>query len=320
MENKTPLTPPRTTNIDSSDSSTVDSSTAFSGKIQSNDLHLDYASSELASLSPKNDSILPNLVRKSSYPAKNDVLALKKHKTSTNTSTSSTDPLNQLDPSLKPCGLLGNLQKPDYTESSLHEPETTTSKIFGELELETLDSSSTHSCNLLIGLTASVACIKINEIVQQLSDIFSKNNTKLNIKIVPTKNALFFASLDSLQKLAPTFTDEQEWLLRKWADIILIAPLDANSMAKIVHGICDNLLLCILRAWDFSKPALLAPAMNTFMWSHPITNSQLLELKSLSFQIIDPITKTLACGDHGNGALADPSEIAKLVFLAFDKH
>lgn len=83
--------------------------------------------------------------------------------------------------------------------------------------------------------------------------------------------------------------------MRKWADLLLIAPLDANTLAKFSNGICDNLLTCILRCWDPKKQILLAPAMNTLMWDHPVTSTQLNIIKSWGFNIavIDPIVKLL---------------------------
>ncbi|MFN9980215.1 MAG: flavoprotein [bacterium] len=60
-------------------------------------------------------------------------------------------------------------------------------------------------------------------------------------------------------------------IIRKWADLMVVCPLSANTMAKFVNGICDNLLTCVYRAWDFKKPVIIAPAMNTFMFENPIT-------------------------------------------------
>ncbi|KNC79766.1 hypothetical protein, variant, partial [Sphaeroforma arctica JP610] len=85
--------------------------------------------------------------------------------------------------------------------------------------------------------------------------------------------------------------------LRRWADIAIIAPLDANTMAKLANGICDNLVTCTLRAWDVHKPVLVAPAMNTHMWTHPITSVHLDVLRSLHYHIIPPVAKKLACDD-----------------------
>jgi phosphopantothenoylcysteine decarboxylase len=92
--------------------------------------------------------------------------------------------------------------------------------------------------------------------------------------------------------------------LRKWADVMVIAPLSANTMGKIVNGLCDNLLTSVVRAWDWEKQFIVAPAMNTFMWESPITGKQVKELVDLGATIVPPIAKTLACGDEGVGAMA----------------
>src|SRR5260370_29904122 len=66
--------------------------------------------------------------------------------------------------------------------------------------------------------------------------------------------------------------------LRRWADVLLIAPLDANPLAKLAAGLCDNCLTCVWRAWDVARPVVLAPAMNTLMWEHPATLRHLRQL------------------------------------------
>jgi len=110
--------------------------------------------------------------------------------------------------------------------------------------------------------------------------------------------------------------------LRKWADVFVIAPLSAHTLAKISHGECDNLLTSVFRAWDFNKPVVLAPAMNTLMWKNPITNRQLSELRAMcgatsvgmeDVCIINPQHKVLACGDEGIGAMAPIEEIVRVV-------
>src|SRR5204862_6344568 len=66
--------------------------------------------------------------------------------------------------------------------------------------------------------------------------------------------------------------------LRRWADVLVIAPLDANTLAKLANGLTDNCLTCVWRAWEPSRPAVLAPAMNTLMWRHPATARHLRQL------------------------------------------
>lgn len=129
-------------------------------------------------------------------------------------------------------------------------------------------------------------------------------------------------------------------LLREWADIAVIAPLSANSLAKLSNGLCDDILSCVIRAWDFgqtpgreSKPLLLAPAMNTSMWDHPLTKVQLDTVKSFffiddkdhhdteeeygvskecKFSVAEPQVKVLACGDTGRGAMCGVDEIVNM--------
>ena len=113
--------------------------------------------------------------------------------------------------------------------------------------------------------------------------------------------------------------------LRNWADICLIAPLSAHTLAKIANGMCDDLLSCCLRAWDYGqrqsslngKQLVLAPAMNTAMWDHPITRQQLETIKKFSTNekvvVIEPAVKTLACGEIGAGALAELDDIISTV-------
>ena len=66
--------------------------------------------------------------------------------------------------------------------------------------------------------------------------------------------------------------------LRRWADVLLIAPLDANTLAKLANGLADNCLTCVWRAWEPGRPVVLAPAMNTLMWQHPATGRHLRQL------------------------------------------
>lgn len=97
--------------------------------------------------------------------------------------------------------------------------------------------------------------------------------------------------------------------LRRWADLLLIAPASANTIAKAANGICDNLMLCVVRAWDPLRPAICCPAMNTTMLGHPSMAIHIALLKSYGFQILEAEVKELACGDIGKGALVAVSTI-----------
>jgi phosphopantothenoylcysteine decarboxylase len=105
--------------------------------------------------------------------------------------------------------------------------------------------------------------------------------------------------------------------LRAWADALLIAPASANTLAKLAGGLADNLLTCAARAWPFApdgcvaKPVVVAPAMNTDMWLHPVTAEHVAKLKSWGVHVVDPVEKTLACGERGVGGLADVADIVR---------
>lgn len=109
--------------------------------------------------------------------------------------------------------------------------------------------------------------------------------------------------------------------LRDWADVLVIAPLSAHTLAKIANGLCDDTLSCVARAWDMgygprpAKPIVLAPAMNTAMWQHPATAEQLTKLTNMSNRtvVVEPVAKELACGEIGMGALADVDTIVDRV-------
>ena len=155
-----------------------------------------------------------------------------------------------------------------------------------------LQAQDTRRPRILLGLTGSVASIKARQLVASLASF-------ADVRVVASEAALHFLRCGDggengaaeggvePQKCvegAPLHTDGGEWsswrgrgdpvvhiLLRRWADVYLVAPLSANSLAKLAHGLADNLVSCVARAWDFTRPLLVAPAMNTAMWDHPFT-------------------------------------------------
>lgn len=172
--------------------------------------------------------------------------------------------------------------------------------------------------NILIGCTGSVASIKLPLLVEKIRS----TNYDIHIKVIVTHHAEHFFSAADIPPQVTVHRDEDEWKswkergdpvlhieLGKWADLMVIAPLDANSLAKIAHGLCDNLLLCTVRAWDFKKPLYFCPAMNTRMWEHPITGPQIETIKSWGMREISCVAKKLMCGDTGLGAMAEVETI-----------
>lgn len=175
--------------------------------------------------------------------------------------------------------------------------------------------------NVLLCVTGSVATIKIYELASNLSKF-------CNVSIATTKNAINFFESKQIDENIKIYTDEDEYSvwkskgdpvlhieLRKWADILLIAPLSANTLAKIANGLCDNLVTCIVRAWDYNKPILVAPAMNTNMWTNVFTKKHIDIIRELGIKVIKPVSKLLACKDVGMGAMAEVTTIVNVVKL-----
>jgi phosphopantothenoylcysteine synthetase/decarboxylase len=171
---------------------------------------------------------------------------------------------------------------------------------------------------LLLGITSSIAAYRMPNIISML------RKKDIEIKTIVTERAKSFTAPQALAVMSknPCLSDEDEWNfnhnvlhieLAKWCDAMLIAPLTANSLAKISSGLCDNLLTSTVRALA-DTPLLLAPAMNTRMWENPLTETQ-LELCNKYYRttIIQPIVKHLADGDSGMGALAEDDTIVKAV-------
>ncbi|KAF6016589.1 hypothetical protein EB796_025107 [Bugula neritina] len=175
---------------------------------------------------------------------------------------------------------------------------------------------------ILIGCCGSVATVKLKPLLAALQS----GVPDVVIKVILTEHAQHFAQVEDSTNVLQYYTDADEYKtwkkmgddvlhieLRKWADIFIIAPLSANSLAKISNGLCDNLLTCVVRAWDPKKPLLFAPAMNTLMLQHPITQPQINVLVSWGHIEIPTCSKKLACGDVGYGAMAEVDTIAEKV-------
>lgn len=212
------------------------------------------------------------------------------------------------------------------------------------------------SC-IVLGVTGSVAAIRTPAIVRAFLDLGH------DVRVVATESALHFFDVDAFTRDFETsgrvlYRDRDEWPsdgyrpgspvphieFRKWADLLVIAPLDANTLGKCALGVCDNFLTCLCRAWDFpAKTLILAPAMNTLMWEHPATRRHFATLLSDHADgtvppdwtlnevdsvfaahapriiIVPPQVKKLACGDVGNGAMADVIRIANIVRDVFEE-
>lgn len=172
--------------------------------------------------------------------------------------------------------------------------------------------------NILLAVTGSISAYKAADITSQLTKLGHQ------VKVLMTPAATAFITPLTLQVLSKqavlveVMTEEdpkqiQHIDLGKEADLFLVAPASANTIAKLAHGFADNIVTSTALALPSEVKKFLAPAMNTKMLDHPATQNNLETLKSYGYQIIPPREALLACGDQGSGALASIETILTII-------
>ncbi len=177
---------------------------------------------------------------------------------------------------------------------------------------------------IAIVFTGTVA----STLYQKIIDAF--RNKGYEVSVIVSEKATYFIPYAEIIRLrdehVTVFTDVDEWRdgvyeknsviphidIAKNNDALLIIS-SADFISKMVNGICDDLASSVYRAWHLNKPVIVAPAMNTHMWLHPITKDHVSKLRDWNVSVIEPVSKKLACGDEGIGALADISFIKEIV-------
>lgn len=199
---------------------------------------------------------------------------------------------------------------------------------------------------ILLGLTGTVAStlyLKIVEMYQREGyavDIVLTERSKYFLstrlydpasdgfmgpsRFLPTypKNCKVFTDKDEYQRVSYKKGDEVLHISLKDQYSAFVLICSANTLAKVAHGFCDNLVTSVARAWPSYKPFIIAPAMNTDMWNHPKTFQHISKFKNtdrrgyatreLKHYIVPPQSKVLACGEEGIGALADITDIVSV--------
>lgn len=165
---------------------------------------------------------------------------------------------------------------------------------------------------ILFLMTGSIACYKACNLISKLV----QNN--FEVQVVASPSALQFVGEATLEGLSgrPVESDlfERGHImdhihLIRWADLVVVAPATANYINKMAQGSGEDLLTTLFLAHDFKKPFLIAPAMNSTMYSHPLTQKSLGTLKEMGIQILETASGILACGETGWGKLLDPDLI-----------
>lgn len=170
--------------------------------------------------------------------------------------------------------------------------------------------------HVVLGVTGGIAAYKACEVVSRLRKLHAE------VDVIMTENAtrlvqpLTFETLSCRPVCVDTFSRIESWdvkhiSLAQKADIMVVVPATANLMAKLAHGIADDMLSTTLLATK--APILIAPAMNTGMWTADVTQENLKTLRNRGVQTVGPDSGFLACGDTGSGRMSEPEEIVEAI-------
>ncbi len=175
--------------------------------------------------------------------------------------------------------------------------------------------------HVVVGVSGGIAAYKACDLVSTLK------KSDVEVRVAMTRNAtrfvapLTFASLAGHAVLVDDLVDADPSIPHiawaRWADLVVIAPATANTLARLAHGFADDALTALVLALDPGRRVLLAPAMNTRMWENPLVQRNVALLRDVDggarFEFVAPVAKRLACGEDGLGALAAPDAIAEAV-------
>lgn len=170
--------------------------------------------------------------------------------------------------------------------------------------------------NVVIGVTGGIAVYKALDVISRLK------KKDINVDVIMTNSACEFVTPLSFQSLSqnaviknmfdePKAFEIQHISLAKKADVLVVVPATANIIGKVANGIADDMLSTTIMATN--AKVIFAPAMNTNMYNNPIVKGNIEKLKNYGYQFINPSSGRLACGDVGDGKLADTEEIAEVI-------
>ncbi len=170
--------------------------------------------------------------------------------------------------------------------------------------------------SIVLGIGGGIAAYKCCELARLLT------RAGADVRCVLTAAGSQFVTPLTLQTLTanPVHTDMWSLIqesqighisLADRADLVLVAPATADLIAKVAHGICDDLITTVICATK--APVLFAPSMNSNMWQNPITQANVAGLKKFGYRFMEPGIGELACGYEGKGRLPEPEEILDIV-------
>jgi phosphopantothenoylcysteine decarboxylase/phosphopantothenate--cysteine ligase len=167
---------------------------------------------------------------------------------------------------------------------------------------------------IVVAVCGGIAAYKVADVVSKLVQLGAGVTVAMTDEAQRFITPLTFEALSGRPVRTGTFTlvessDPQHISLTERADLMLVAPATANVIAKIAHGLTDDLVS--LMACAAACPVAFAPAMNNRMWAHPIAKENVAKLKSIGYEFIGPEDGWLACRNTGPGRLSEPAKIVE---------
>jgi len=172
--------------------------------------------------------------------------------------------------------------------------------------------------NILLGVSSGIAIYKAVDLASRI------RKQGWNLQIIMTENAaklinpVVFSSVGNCKVYTDTYEIESGWIihteLSKWADVFVVAPATANTIAKLANGLADNLLTTTALAFD-KKSKIVVPTMNTRMYENEITQENIDKLLKLGWHVLNPESGHLACGEVGKGRYPDNEKIIEFIKL-----
>ena len=183
-------------------------------------------------------------------------------------------------------------------------------------------SASLKSREVVVGVCGGIAAYKVAEVVSKLVQLGAGVTVCMTAEAQKFITPLTFEALSGRKVRTGTFdlvdtSDPQHIGLTERADLMLVAPATNNVIAKVAHGLCDDLVSLMVCA--AACPVVFAPAMNNRMWEHPIAKENVAKLTGIGYRFIGPDSGWLACRNVGAGRLSDPQAIvAEVVKMLTD--
>ncbi len=179
-----------------------------------------------------------------------------------------------------------------------------------------MKTNAMRAKTVILGVTGSIAACKAVDLASALVKAGCAVHVVMTADDLRFVTALPFKTLSRHPVVTDLYDEEEGWKpahieLADQADLLLIAPATANTMAKLAGGLADDALSCIALALNTDAKLLIAPAMNGKMWQHPATQANVATLKQRGAQFIGPEKGLLSCGYEGIGRLWPVDDIAK---------